>query len=67
MRLILRKLINQICLGIDICLQSKKRPGYCKIVWSDERREKSRFCNCKMLGLSNHKNAPTTEDWLLDD
>ena len=20
-----------------------------------------------MLGLSNHKNAPTTEDWLLDD
>lgn len=51
-------------LGIDICLQG---PGYCKIVWSDDRRDKSRFCNCKMLGLRNHKNAPTTDDWMLDD
>eukprot|EP00092_Neocalanus_flemingeri_P005889 GFUD01006338.1.p1 GENE.GFUD01006338.1~~GFUD01006338.1.p1 ORF type:complete len:238 (-),score=62.11 GFUD01006338.1:74-787(-) len=54
-------------LGVDICLQSKKGPGYCKIVWSDDRRDKSRFCNCKMLGLRNHKNAPTTDDWMLDD
>ena len=27
----------------------------------------SRFINCKMLGLKNHKNAPTSDDWLLDD
>ena len=54
-------------LGLDICLESKKGPGYCKIVWSDDRRDKSRFCNCKMLGLRNHKNAPTTDDWMLDD
>ena len=24
-------------LGLDICLPSKKGPGYCKIVWTDER------------------------------
>ena len=26
-----------------------------------------RFINCKMLGLKGHKNAPTSDDWLLDD
>jgi len=54
-------------LGINICMESKKGPGYCKIIWADDRREKSRFCNCKMLGMKNHRNAPTTDDWMLDD
>jgi len=54
-------------LGINICMESKKGPGYCKIIWADERKEKSRFCNCKMLGMKNHRNAPTTDDWMLDD
>jgi len=54
-------------LGINICVESKKGPGFCKIIWTDERKEKSRFCNCKMLGLKNHRNAPTTDDWMLDD
>lgn len=54
-------------LKIDICMESKRGPGFCKIVWTDERKEKSRFCNCKMMGLKNHRNAPTTEDWMLDD
>ena len=72
-------------LGVDICQPSKKGPGYCKIVWTDERfdgccvvpcsviltllsrREKSRFCNCKMLGLKNHKVVSTSDEWMLDD
>lgn len=54
-------------LGINICVESKKGPGYCKIIWADERKEKSRFCNCKMMGMKNHRNAPTTDDWMLDD
>ena len=53
--------------GVDICVESKKGPGYCKIVWSDDRREKSRFCNCKMLGLKNHKVVSTSDEWMLDD
>jgi len=54
-------------LGVKICLESKRGPGFCKIVWTDERKEKPRFINCKMLGLKGHKNAPTSDDWLLDD
>jgi len=54
-------------LGLNICLESKRGPGFCKIVWTDERKEKPRFINCKMLGLKNHKNAPTSDEWLLDD
>jgi len=54
-------------LGINICLESKKGPDYCKISWIDERRGKSRFCNCKMLGLRNHRNVETVDEWLVND
>ena len=30
-------------LGLNICLESKRGPGFCKIVWTDERKEKPRF------------------------
>jgi len=54
-------------LGINICLESKRGPGYCKISWMDERRDKSRFCNCKMLGLRNHRNEASAEDWMANE
>eukprot|EP00088_Acartia_fossae_P033870 TRINITY_DN3474_c0_g1_i4.p1 TRINITY_DN3474_c0_g1~~TRINITY_DN3474_c0_g1_i4.p1 ORF type:complete len:240 (-),score=19.63 TRINITY_DN3474_c0_g1_i4:286-1005(-) len=54
-------------LGINICMESKKGPEYCKISWIDDRRDKSRFCNCKMLGLRNHRNVSSADDWLVND
>jgi len=50
-------------LGISICLESKKGPGYCKISWIDDRRDKSRFCNCKMLGFRNHSQIDDLVDY----
>ena len=37
-------------LGLDICLPSKKGPGYCKIVWTDERFELTNL-NYEMMTL----------------
>jgi len=54
-------------LGLNICLESMKGPTHCKISWIDDRRDKSRFCNCKMLGLRNHRNASTAEEWMIND
>ena len=39
----------------------------CKMLTLLSRREKSRFCNCKMLGLKNHKVVSTSDEWMLDD
>jgi len=36
-------------LGLNICLESKRGAGFCKIAWMDERKEKTRY-NQKMDG-----------------
>ena len=44
-------------LGLNICLKSKCRPGFCKKVWLDERKAKPRFISCRELGLKDHRNS----------
>ena len=44
-------------LGLNICVGSRCRPGFCKIVWVDERRAKPKPLNCRELGLKSHRST----------